>query len=303
VAGVIYAEYRSVVTGEADIYLVDDPGAGPEQKTNGFLKVSGPSMRADGQQIAFAARATGADSQMIWLLPGAGGGPTDGFAIGQPTPLGVPNTHKFMANARYTHEGTWLLYNSDSAEVGVGGVARPWFRDTGTNAGPERVFENLSLVSRTFWMPNWGPDINSDGLPDSVVTTGIRFFGSQSPDISGFYKIPTRPPQNATPEVWLEDFDASEPDWSPDGQYMVFADANTTTGERDIWIIRADTNDRNNAVRITSGPADDSHPRFSADGNTIVFVSNRADHYGLNGIYTTDGRGYNIWSVTRFDRP
>jgi Tol biopolymer transport system component len=54
---------------------------------------------------------------------------------------------------------------------------------------------------------------------------------------------------------------------------------------------------------VTSGPADDSHPRFSADGNSIVFVSNRADRYGLNGIYSTERRGYNIWSVQRFDRP
>ena len=302
VAGVIYAEFRSSVTGEADLYYVDDPMLAPDQKTTGFLKVSGPSMRADGQQIAFAARATGVDSQMVWLLPGAGGGPADGFAIGQPTSIGNPNTHRFMANARYTHQGYWLLFNSDSAEAGVGGVPRPWFRDTQTLVGPERIFENVSLVSRTFWMPNWGPDINSDGLPDSIIATGIRFFGSAAPDVSGFYKIPTRPPQNTTPPLYLDDIDASEPDWSSDGQYVVFADRNST-GDRDIWIIRADTNNRNNAIRLTSGPADDGHPRFSADGNTIVFVSNRADRYGLNGIYGTERRGYNIWSVSRFDRP
>jgi Tol biopolymer transport system component len=106
-----------------------------------------------------------------------------------------------------------------------------------------------------------------------------------------------------TPFQWLPDSSATDPDWSPDGQYVVFADAAVKGGERDIWIIRADTNVRSNAIRVTSGPADDSHPRFSDDGNTIYFVSNRANQYGLNGIFPTERRGYNIWSVTRFDRP
>jgi hypothetical protein len=301
--GVIYAEYRSVATGEADVYYVPDLGLAPEQKTNGFLKLSGPSMRSDRQQIAFAAKATAADSQMVWVLPFAGGGPSEGAPIGLPSEIGSPNTHRFMANPRYAHTGGWLIYNSDSAEQGISGVPRPWFRDSRIWDSPQRVFENVSLVSRVFWMPNWGPDVDQNGLPDSIVTMTFRFFGLPAQESNGLYKIPTTPPQNTTPPLWLDDRDASDPDWSPDGQYIVFADPNLGTGERDIWIIRADTSDRSQAMRVTSGPADDSHPRFSADGNSILFVSNRADRYGLNGIYSTERRGYNIWSVQRFDRP
>jgi hypothetical protein len=51
------------------------------------------------------------------------------------------------------------------------------------------------------------------------------------------------------------------------------------------------------------GPADDAHPRFSFDGTKIYFVSNRADRYGLNGVFGTERRGYNVWAVSRFDRP
>jgi hypothetical protein len=302
--GVIYAEYRSVATGEADVYYVPDLGLAPEQKTNGFLKLSGPSMRSDRQQIAFAAKATADDSQMVWVLPFAGGGPSEATPIGLPSPIGSPNTHRFMANPRYAHAGDWLIYNSDSAEAGIAGVPRPWFRDAAhLTEPPQRVFENVSLVSRVFWMPNWGPDLEPDGLPDSIVTMSFRFFGLPAQESNGLYKIPTTPPQNTTPPLWLDDRDASDPDWSPDGQHIVFSDPNGHSGERDIWIIRADTSDRSQAVRVTSGPADDSHPRFSADGNAIVFVSNRADRYGLNGIYSTERRGYNIWSVQRFDRP
>jgi Tol biopolymer transport system component len=56
-------------------------------------------------------------------------------------------------------------------------------------------------------------------------------------------------------------------------------------------------------VRVTSGPADDSQPRFSADGNSIFFISNRVDRYGVTGVYGTERRGTNVWSVAHFDRP
>lgn len=327
--GVIYAQYRSVVTGEADVYYVSAPGAGPEKKsgdgdlyyrepgilgvpvvkkTRGFRTVSGPSMREDGQQIAFAAEAD-ADSQWIWLIPGAGVGATDSLnplpdpygPFTKPLPLGTPGAHRIQANARYTHQGDWLMYNSDSAQAAAP-ASRPWFRDSeNLIVPPERVLADVALLSRAFWMPNWGPDVDADGLPDSVVCVAFIDFGGGTTIPSGLYKLPTRPPQSFASQ-WLDDTDASEPDWSPDGQHIVFADRNPS-GERDIWIIRSDTNNRNNAMRVTSGPADDGHPRFSADGNTIYFVSNRADRYGLNGIFSTERRGYNIWSVRRFDRP
>jgi Tol biopolymer transport system component len=130
----------------------------------------------------------------------------------------------------------------------------------------------------------------------------FRFYGAPNQVSNGFYKFATRPPATSAPQ-WLPDSSASDPDWSPDGQHIVFADPTTKGGERDIWIIRSDTNQRSAAIRLTSGPADDSHPRFSADGSTIYFVSNRANNYGLNGIFNTERRGYNIWSVKRFDRP
>ena len=325
-SGVIYAEFRSVTTGKADVYHVPTLGAGPLKKTTdgtinyirrdgaprttqGFRKVSGPSMRSDGAQIAFAAQADG-DSQWIWLLP-SGGVPPDTLRppdgpISKPNPLGTPGTHRSEANARYSHQGNWLLYNSDSA-LATGGNSRPWYLlSTSLNAPPNRVIEDVSLVSRVFWMPNWGPDVDSNDLPDSVVTMSFRFFGSPTQESNGLYKFPVATPGQpgqTSATQWLDDLDASEPDWSPDGQHIVFADPNVGSGERDIWIIRADTNDRNNAIRITSGPADDGHPRFSPDGSSIIFVSNRADHYGLNGIFNTERRGYNVWSVQRFDRP
>jgi coproporphyrinogen III oxidase len=63
----------------------------------------------------------------------------------------------------------------------------------------------------------------------------------------------------------------------------------------------------NNIPKIVQGlvhdPADEFHPRFSSDGTTIFFLSNRVDAYGANGFFDTERRGINVWSVSRFDLP
>ncbi|HEU4334285.1 MAG TPA: hypothetical protein VFT32_07295, partial [Candidatus Eisenbacteria bacterium] len=202
------------------------------------------------------------------------------------------------------------LYNSDSLSPSS---PRPWFRDVAGGSftdfdPPDTIFIGTppnptiqGFVFESLWTPSWGPDVTGDGIPDSLVAQAFTFFGSSSQRSIGLYKLPSSPPQNAV-QQWLADSSATQPDWSPDGQHIVFADTNPT-GDRDIWIIRADSKDRSTARRITRGPADDSQPRFSPDGQSIFFVSNRADRYGLNGTFPTERRGTNIWSVTRFDRP
>ncbi|HXL14608.1 MAG TPA: hypothetical protein VN972_00865, partial [Methylomirabilota bacterium] len=99
------------------------------------------------------------------------------------------------------------------------------------------------------------------------------------------------------------DLQAFEPDWSPDGHYIVFSKRSPGHTDRDIWIINAAASDPSAALQVTVGPSDDFHPRFSSDGFKIFFVSNRIDGYGANGIYDTERRGLNIWSVGRFDKP
>lgn len=299
--GLVFAQFSDIVNGRADIYYIPGAGLAPEQRTTGFFTANSPTMKADGSVLAFAARATNVDSQQVWIAPAAG---SDLSTSGTVTTLA--NVSKIFGNPRFARTGGWLMYNSDSGQQ-TSTVPRPLFRDIPgvppiVLPAPERVVADQSLQSRTFWLPNWGPDVDADGLPDSVVTVAFRFFRGSNQVANGFYKFATRP-ENSSASQWLADSSASEPDWSPDGQHIVFADPNIKGGERDIWIIRSDTNLRSAAIRVTSGPADDSHPRFSSDGTTIYFVSNRANNYGLNGLYTTERRGYNLWGVTRFDRP
>ncbi len=296
--GVIFAQMRDATTGAADVYSSTAPGFSPTQLTTGFATLTSPTMRADGLQFAFAGKGSSSEAgPSIWLLPApAGGDPSTAV-------LAVQNNsdQKGLWAPRFARAGNWLLYNSDS---GSSPNPRPWFRDAfDLGAHPERVIAlGVFLNASAFYQPAWGADTDGNGLPDSVVCPAFGFFGFSNQQARGIYKFPTRPEQT-TATQWLADSAATELDWSPDGQHVVYAKRNPSVGDRDIWIINAASMNPATATRVTFGPADDSHPRFSPDNKTIFFVSNRANHYGLNGIYNTERRGTNIWSVAGFDSP
>jgi len=264
--------------------------------TQGFARITSPSMQADGLQIAFAGQRTTSDSISIWLLPGTGGDPS--MAVGAEY---WTSEHPTLANPRFARTGRWLAYNSDSTSPFN---TKPWFRDADLATPQQHVmqFDIPDEGLNTYWMPAWGPDTDGNTLPDSIVCPGYRFFGSTNQEAKGLFKFATTPEQTAAVQ-WLADSTATDVDWSADGSYIIYTKRNPISGDRDIWIINAGSSDPTTARRVTSGAADDSRPRFSPDGTAIFFVSNRVDHYGLNGIYNTERRGTNIWTVTRFDRP
>ncbi|MGH7681419.1 MAG: hypothetical protein ACRENN_05475 [Candidatus Eiseniibacteriota bacterium] len=293
--GVIFAQLTSSATGAADVYTTSTAGLPPMQLVTGFSSLTSPTMRADGQQIAFAAKASSGDAApSIWVLPAAGGDPSGAYPIALRTA-----SQTLLTQPRYARAGNWLFYGSDSARAGS---PRPWFRDAFSLAAPEPVVvPGAFLAGASYYQPGLGPDADADGLPDSIVAPSYRFFGLSNQQARGIYKFPTRPPQSLEVQ-WLADSAAAELDWSPNGQYIAYSKLNPL-GDRDIWIISAAAADPAAAERVTFGPADDSHPRFSPDGLAIFFVSNRTDHYGLNGIFNTERRGTNIWSVSKFDLP
>lgn len=69
------------------------------------------------------------------------------------------------------------------------------------------------------------------------------------------------------------DFEDSAPAWAPAGRTLVFQ-RETPDGDRDLWEIGADGA---NARNLTATPSvREQHPRYSPDGATVIFDSNRA---------------------------
>ncbi len=295
VAGrIYYTEIRNTSTRESDIWSLASPLGTPMQVTHDFFQATEPTVRSDGAQVAFTGRALSTDSSSIWLVPADGGSPTTGSIAS----LFDRNTNRFLGSPRFARDGTLLAYDTDSLVRSA--APKPWVRDVGNFATPPvELFSNPGN-SVTYTGISW------KGSGDSVLVEGIFFKGASAEAPRGFFKLAATgtPPLNPSPPpVWILIPTASEPDWSPDGQHVVFTRRVASRTDRDLWIIRSDATDPSEAKRVTSGPSDDFHPRFSSDGSKIFFISNRADGYGTNGTYETERRGTNIWNVGRFDRP
>jgi dipeptidyl aminopeptidase/acylaminoacyl peptidase len=70
----------------------------------------------------------------------------------------------------------------------------------------------------------------------------------------------------------------SDPQVSPDGRYIVYtqrdADLDANRGRTDLWMVDLDNPAK--PRRLTQHSANDMHPRWSVDGNSIYFLSARA---------------------------
>ncbi|HMI31689.1 MAG TPA: hypothetical protein VK527_08115, partial [Candidatus Limnocylindrales bacterium] len=269
-------------------------------------QATSPTAQWDGSHIAFLGRVRASDpAGSIWQVPPTGGDTiTSSIVVRR-----VPNGNSTLGAPRFAPTGSMLLWESDStANPANFGRPKPWKRDA-TNLGTQPIpiapttADPLNNASAEFIHAYWNGAWS--GLGDSIVFESYDNFSSTRVS-RGLYKLSASgsPPNNPEPFLqWLNDLDATEPDWSPDGQHIVFARRVLGRTDRDIWIINAHASDPSTAVRVTTGIADEFHPRFSSDGLKIFFVSNRVDGYGANGLYDTERRGYNIWSVGRFDLP
>ena len=79
---------------------------------------------------------------------------------------------------------------------------------------------------------------------------------------------------------------ASQPTISPDGETLVFS------WQNDLWRVPSKGGQ---AVRLTVHPANDGGPRWSPDGSTIAFTSNR---YGSPDVYTMQPDGTDLRRIT-----
>lgn len=121
--------------------------------------------------------------------------------------------------------------------------------------------------------------------------------------------VPAVPPELAfvrDGDLWVANADGSrarrlteggadrEPDWSPDGQHLVFLRGNGPQTE--VYIIRADGTDLH---RLTDDTMEQDTPRWSPRGGRIAYVQAR----DANGDGRVDpGEGQEIWVVEETGR-
>jgi dipeptidyl aminopeptidase/acylaminoacyl peptidase len=184
-----------------------------------------------------------------------------------------------------------------------------FYRDVINNQAPVRFMSNVNsapIAANAYLPANWGPGGTNVAPPESIVTQSFYTYGFVGQAARGAFKFKSLTfldPPPTTDAAWMADTTVAEPDWSSDGNYICFSRRVPGETQRDIWLLATNATSFSQATQVTQGPADDSHPRFSKDGQTIFFISNRQDRYGLNGIFATERRGTNLWAVRRYDLP
>lgn len=152
--------------------------------------------------------------------------------------------------------------------------------------------------------------MNADGSGTARLTTSASFFESEpawSPDGSRIAFISTRKSASSTMtgrfNVYVMDARGSSqtlvtsiggsnssPDWSPDGETIVFD--STRDGNFEIYRINVDGS---HAVNLTKRPTNELNPAWSPDGSKVAFVSDRD---GNQEIYVMDADGSNQTRLT-----
>ena len=201
---------------------------------------SRPDWSPDGEHIAYAGTWYTQPNplQVIDVIPASGGAP-------------VRYTSSEAADPSWSRDGTqfvFSLYVDDGARSVIALM----------NTTPEAPSQILIDPGVRFaWSGNWSPDGGS-----IAYVTGNRFIGE--PPVADLYRIPSA---GGSPEHLYGGWDVGAPDWSPDGNQIVFY--SNEAGTYDLWIMPATGG---SATQLTTYAGTESNPAWSSDGNKIAFV-------------------------------
>ena len=126
--------------------------------------------------------------------------------------------------------------------------------------------------------------------PHAAALPGIAFFGEQ-PELE---EVPfeNRLVTNLTRHTFTSEGRDFDPDLDADGHMLAFA--STRNAEHpDIYVKHVDGTAM---TQLTSDPADDIQPRFSPDGQRIVFCSNRSGNWD---VWVVNRNGTGLTQLTR----
>ncbi len=243
---VVYASTRHRET--SDLYLKRVDGAAITQLTSDSANEIMPVFSPDGKKIAFCSDRAG--NWDIYVMDVRGG-----KAV-QITDDATQDIHP-----SFSPDGKRLVYCSHGSPSGQWEMMVVDLEAPGTKR----------LIGHGLF-PTWSPT-QEKIVFQRARQRGTRWFSVWVVElVDGEPMPPTEIAVSANAAVIT-------PDWSPDGEHVVFctvidpdADVSSGTAQADLWMVKANGEGR---VRLTSGPFANLQPAWSPDGS-ILFVSNRS---------------------------
>jgi Tol biopolymer transport system component len=220
-----------------------------------------------GRRVAFWGLTAGGKRDILTLAPG------------EDAPVAVTNDWHVDWNPVWAPDGRHLYFSSDR-----GGSMNLWRVAIDERTGrvedePEPVTAGVAAFPQHL-------DFSADGrrmvYVANVQTANLQRFGFDP--VTGSLRGSPVWVTGGSSQVWL-------PHVSADGEWIVYS---TRGQQEDIFVVRSDGSGRR---QLTSDADKDRGPRWSPDGERIVFYSNRTGSYELYGI-NPDGSGLEQWSDT-----
>jgi serine/threonine protein kinase len=197
-----------------------------------------PDYSPDGNYVAFSKQE--GEEENIYLQRIGGGNPINL----------TKDSHSKNSSPSFSSNGDQIAFCSD--------------RDGGGIYLMGSTGESVRRLTKFGSNPAWSPD----GKKIAFATEAVR--------------IPQA--RYSTSQLWIvsvengsttliDSGDVVQPQWSPDGNRIVYWGLPIGTGWRDLWSIDSEGK---NKVRITNDPSIDWNPLWSPDGHYIYFLSDRS---------------------------
>jgi TolB protein len=256
--------FSSFADGDWDIYTMNPDGSELVNLTDAFGDApdTDPNWSPDGSKIAFASGRAGSDTNNVFVMNADGSDQVQ---------LTFEEAFESSVSPSWSPDGTQLAFTSDREgddwEIFI--MAADGSDQTNIT-GPNQT---LSYHDKN---PDWSPDGNR------ILFEGVR---------QGAWEILAADP-DGTDEVNLTAED--DPPWTningyasyrPDGSKIVYmSQINDGSDDWDIWVMNPDGTEKESV--LPDDEWSDVAPRWSPDGNQIIFYSHRSGFHW--DVFTID---------------
>lgn len=258
---IIFKSNREMADSLYRIFTVSPTGDSPELITTERIYHGYPGWSPDGQHIVF--NSYDIETEHWWEDMNIF---TANISTGETHQ--ITDDTLFDDSGRWSPNGNWISFHSTRS--GNKDVWKIPITSNGISQGdPVRLTFGSGNEECARWSPN-GEQLAfvSEGDSQLNYNDGFENIGIMNSDGGDLWYVTD------------DQFQNSYPNWSPDGNYLVYN--SKQFGEKDIFVTSLQNGEK---YRITMDPGKDDHASWSADGKTIAFASERS---GNRDIWTVE---------------